>query len=88
VAVEDGVGEMGLQAFDYWRTNGNVIDEVTVHHIDVKKSGTAVLGILHFEAKLGKIGGEYRRGDMNFHGISFLNFLAVVLRSLYIAVSL
>jgi hypothetical protein len=55
---------------DNSRSEGNVIDEMSVHNVAMNPIGPGVLNPVHFIGQSGKIGGQDGGGDQNAsHGV-------------------
>ena len=52
------------------RADGDVRDEVSVHHVDVNEIGAAAFGGSHRLTERGEIGGEDRRSDLHGHRLT------------------
>ena len=48
---------------DHRRAEGNVIDEMTIHHVEVQPVGPGGLDAAGFFAELGKVARQQGRGD-------------------------
>jgi hypothetical protein len=59
----EGLFGMRAQCRHHVGTDGDVGEEMAVHHVDMHPVGAGRLDRAHFVAELGEIGGEERRGD-------------------------
>ena len=67
--VERQSGELA-NSRDHSRSEGNVVDEVSVHDIAMNPIGPGLLNSLHFIGQSGKIGGENGGSDQDsMHGV-------------------
>ena len=59
-----------LQRSNHRRSDRDIRDEVSVHHIDVNEIGAAAFGSSHRLTERGEIGGKDRRSDLHGHRLT------------------
>lgn len=70
VDVEEHLG-VSTDGFDHGGAEGDVVNEVAVHDVEVEPFGTSVFGAVDFFFDVGEVGGEERgedEGSVEIHG--------------------
>ena len=62
------LGGVRAQRLHHHRPDGDIGDEMPVHHVDMDPVGTGSVDSAHFLAQPGKIGGQDRGRDQGGHG--------------------